>query len=60
VFKARRNYFLNWVNKDWNELPMDVLGAISVDDFKKKLDRLKQFQFECFDLNFVLVIKNRA
>jgi hypothetical protein len=26
-------------------------------DFKKKLDRLKQFQFGCFDLNFVPVVK---
>jgi hypothetical protein len=27
------------------------LGATSVDDFKKKLDRLQQFQFGCFDFN---------
>jgi hypothetical protein len=63
VFKlhqARKNYFLNRVNKDWNELPLEVLGATSVDDFKKKLDRLKQFQFGCFDLNFVPVVKTRA
>ena len=63
VFKlhqARKNYFLNRVNKDWNELPLEVLSATSVDDFKKKLDRLKQFQFGCFDLNFVPVVKTRA
>jgi hypothetical protein len=39
---------------------VDVLGATSVDDFKKKLDRLQQFQFGCFDLNFVPVVKTRA
>jgi hypothetical protein len=63
VFKlhqARKNCFLNRVNKDWNELPLEVLSATSVDDFKKKLDRLKQFQFGCFDLNFVPVVKTRA
>jgi hypothetical protein len=63
VFKlhqARKNYFLNRVNKDWNELPLEVLSATSVDDLKKKLDRLKQFQFGCFDLNFVPVVKTRA
>jgi hypothetical protein len=63
VFKlhqARKNYFLNRVNKDWNELPMEALSATSVDDFKKKLDRFKQFQFGCLDLNFVPVVKTRT
>jgi hypothetical protein len=60
LHQARSNYFLNRVNKDWNELPLYIFGATSVDDFKKKLDRLQQFQFEFFDLNFVLVVKTRA
>jgi hypothetical protein len=49
VFKlhqARKNYFLNRANKDWNELPLEVLGATNFDNFKKKLDRLKQFQLD--------------
>ena len=60
VFKlhqARKNNFLNRVNKDWNELSLEVLSATSVDDFKKKLDRLKQFQFGCFDLNLYRLLK---
>jgi hypothetical protein len=36
------------------------MGTNSVDDFKKKLDRLKQFQFGFLDLNFVPVVKTRA
>jgi hypothetical protein len=63
VFKlhlARNKYFMNRVNKDWKELPLKVLGATSVDNFKKKFDRLKKFQFGCFDLNFVSVVKTRT
>jgi hypothetical protein len=32
------------VASEWNELPPNVMDAINVDDFKRKIDELKQFQ----------------
>jgi hypothetical protein len=45
LHRAKKYYFLNSVVNDWNKLPSEVLSATSVDDFKKKLDRLEQFKF---------------
>jgi hypothetical protein len=60
LHRARKYYFLNRVVNDWNKLPPEVLEATSVDDFKKKLDKLDQFKFGCFDSNNVPVVKTGA
>jgi hypothetical protein len=60
LHRARKYYFLNRVVNDWNKLPSEVLEATSVDEFKKKLDKLDQFKFGCFDSNNVPVVKTGA
>ena len=47
IHRARSSFFLNRFASDWNKLPKSVLEAISVDDFKNRIDKLDQFQVGC-------------
>jgi hypothetical protein len=47
LHEARSSYLINRVASEWNELSPNVVDAFSVDDFKRKIDELKQFQIGC-------------
>jgi hypothetical protein len=57
LHRTRKYYFLNRVVNDWNKLTSEILEATSVDNFKKKLGKLDQFKFECFDSKIYQLLK---
>jgi len=49
VTSARKHFFSMRVINDWNDLPMDIVNAPSIETFKAKLDKFWNTHYYAFD-----------
>ena len=48
VTTAQKQFFSMRVINDWNDLPMDIVNALSIETFKTKLDKYLECALLCF------------